>query len=516
MRTDGSRKLQSETNLIVDGAGNVGIGVLTPSSLLDVGGGIISFVDGIDDVLIKDDLEVDGDIYGSQVNISGAINGNTINGITITGTNFIGGSFNGVFIGDGSGITGLTADAAGSAGWIQFNNGNDFDANGKLFWDITDERLSLGHSDPDTVLDINGAFTYRDLDGVEPNPPDNNASVLWMSDGSTANGDAGDTMVKTTIGGVTKTFTLIDFDGFNDPTYNGLTLNGLTANRLIRTDGSNKLQSETNLIVDGAGNVGVGLNSPNERLTVNGALSLDVLSSAPSASVGFGKLYANGTSLFFKNSSGSDFDLTDINPAGLNTEIQFNNLGTFGSSPNLTWDGNNLNTLNVQVGLGSALSPSYSFLGNNNTGLYSPGLNSLGFSTGGTQRLIINGIGNVGISQPNPGAKMELNGTLAYTPSTIVNISSGTGITADKTIMNIQGNGGPIDISINPQITAGIDGQYLILKGSSDINTVKLDDGMGLTLEGGIPFTLGSKDTIILIYDVSSSTWLETSRSNKI
>jgi hypothetical protein len=516
VRTDANKKLQSETVLIVDPSGNVGVGTATPSALLDIGGGVANYIDGVDDVLISDDLEVDGDIYGSNINISGTINGNIINGVTITGASFFGGTFNGTLVGDGSGVTGITVIAAGNNGWIQFNNGSNFGANGDLYWDIISSRLALGHSSPDTVLDINGAFTYRALDGVEPDSPDNNASVLWLSDGSTANGDAGDTMVKTTVGGITKTFTLIDFDGFYDPIYNGLILNGLTANRLVITDANKKLQSESNIYIDGGGNVGIGITSPNEKLTVNGTVSLNVLGSAPAATAGFGKLYANSSSLFFKNAAGTEYDLIDISPAGLNTQIQFNNLGTFGASSNLTWDGTNLNTLRVRAGLGSAALPSYSFTGDLDTGIYSPGANSLAFSTGGVQRFVINSAGNLGISQANPGAKMELNGTLAYTPSVVTNVIAGTGIIVNKTVMKVQGSGGPVDISANPQISVGVDGQYLIIKGSSNTNTVKLEDGAGLTLEGGIPFVLGDRDTITLIYDASSSTWLETSRSNKI
>ena len=46
-------------------SGNVGIGTDTPSASLDVGGGAISdtFIDGIDDLLIKDDLDVNGLVY---------------------------------------------------------------------------------------------------------------------------------------------------------------------------------------------------------------------------------------------------------------------------------------------------------------------------------------------------------------------------------------------------------------------------------------------------------------------
>ena len=75
----------------------------------------------------------------------------------------------------------------------------------------------------------------------------------------------------------------------------------------------------------------------------------------------------------------------------------------------------------------------------------------------------------------------------------------------------IQGSGGAVDISANPQVTAGtIDGQELLLVGRSDTNTVQLDDGTGLSLQG--PCILGADQSIKLTWD--GTNWVEESRSN--
>lgn len=74
----------------------------------------------------------------------------------------------------------------------------------------------------------------------------------------------------------------------------------------------------------------------------------------------------------------------------------------------------------------------------------------------------------------------------------------------------INGNSAPIDITANPQITAGtIDGQELLLVGRDDTNTVKLDDGTGLVLQG--PCFLGADQTIMLCWD--GANWVEINRS---
>ena len=95
--------------------------------------------------------------------------------------------------------------------------------------------------------------------------------------------------------------------------------------------------------IDSAGKVGIGTNSPNEKLTVEGVLSLDE-TSAPSATSGYGKIYvkSSDSKLYFMNDSGTETDLTagggSTSPAGSDTQVQFNNGGSFGADSKLTWD----------------------------------------------------------------------------------------------------------------------------------------------------------------------------------
>jgi hypothetical protein len=47
----------------IDSSGKVGIGTSTPSATLDVGGGTATNIDGIDDLLVKDDADINGSVY---------------------------------------------------------------------------------------------------------------------------------------------------------------------------------------------------------------------------------------------------------------------------------------------------------------------------------------------------------------------------------------------------------------------------------------------------------------------
>ncbi len=105
-----------------------------------------------------------------------------------------------------------------------------------------------------------------------------------------------------------------------------------------------------------------------------------------------------------------------------------------------------------------------------------------------------------------------------YTPvigsySTPIDVVAGTGVVLvanpPKQIHFIQGSGGAVDISVNPQITAGeVIGQEVRLVGRSDTNTVLLEDGSGLSLNGS--WTAEANSVIDLFWD--GAYWVETNR----
>lgn len=76
----------------------------------------------------------------------------------------------------------------------------------------------------------------------------------------------------------------------------------------------------------------------------------------------------------------------------------------------------------------------------------------------------------------------------------------------------VVGSGGAVDITAIPQITAGVqDGAEVCLIGTSDTNTVQLDNGDGLVLNGVA--VLGQYDQLCLNWDSGSSQWIEKSRN---
>lgn len=107
---------------------------------------------------------------------------------------------------------------------------------------------------------------------------------------------------------------------------------------------------------------------------------------------------------------------------------------------------------------------------------------------------------------------VKVDSHLIFRPSALTNITAAGGITVTNPHMRIQGDGGPIDITANPQISAGKDGERLMVEGESNTDTVKLDNGTGLHLHNG-SIILGKHDNISFYYDAAEAEWEEVARS---
>jgi hypothetical protein len=154
----------------------------------------------------------------------------------------------------------------------------------------------------------------------------------------------------------------------------------------------------------------------------------------------------------------------------------------------------------------------------NTLGLTIDGASSLTINVDAAAReLFVNGnTVSVGATQGNATLNVDGNFALIGTATQLVTAISG--ITANRSYVRIAGNAGAVTITANPQITVSgtvQDGQLLILKGTSNVNTVTIVEGNGVSLESGVNFTMGSKDILQLIYDSADSEWIEISRSDK-
>jgi hypothetical protein len=79
-------------------------------------------------------------------------------------------------------------------------------------------------------------------------------------------------------------------------------------------------------------------------------------------------------------------------------------------------------------------------------------------------------------------------------------------------VMWIKGDGATV-VTGNPAIVAGTQGDRISLIGTSNTNTVRFTSGNGISLTGGLGFTIQDKCALQLSYDGTANLWRETSRT---
>ncbi len=397
-RWDGTTNLQSSSVYVTDG-GNVGIGTASPSEKLtvtgDVGlreGALWQPVYPSDDGLVlylpfregTGTTTYDKSPYG---------NDGTIYGAAWT---------------DGKYGKALEFDGSNDYVSLPDNSILDFDASSSFTWAVwikttcpwsSGDRVVIGWRDSEDInpfiriiVKYNGlvGFTYRDAGGtwtnrVESSPNTVNDGnwhfIVAVRDKSSANPNklyVDGVLVDESTDPTTLGFDVDHheigrdyisgayFDGTIDEVriYNRALsaeeirvhyLHCLQSHGYIMADNFKVINTSADelLRVTSSGNVGIGTTSPNELLTVEGVLSL-VETSAPSATLGYGKLYVKSSDgkLYFMDDGGTEYDLTagGGTPGGGNGAVQFNNSGSFGGDENnLFWD----NT-NKRLGIGTA------------------------------------------------------------------------------------------------------------------------------------------------------------------
>jgi hypothetical protein len=110
--------------------------------------------------------------------------------------------------------------------------------------------------------------------------------------------------------------------------------------------------------------------------------------------------------------------------------------------------------------------------------------------------------------------KNEINLGEAPAPQQEISASTGIKVTSARTnitIRVISATAGDTNVTANPRVSAGFDGQVITIVGEDDTKTVTLADGNGLKLSASI--TLKEHTSLVLEYNTSKSLWIEKSRA---
>lgn len=104
---------------------------------------------------------------------------------------------------------------------------------------------------------------------------------------------------------------------------------------------------------------------------------------------------------------------------------------------------------------------------------------------------------------------------IAYFPPGLVSLAGGGTLTPSSTKVRIASTGGAVTLSATTSVAAGtIDGQTLIIQGTSDTLTVQFDDNSNIQTEGAASRVLGLGDLLILTWDATAGDWFEQGFKN--
>ena len=194
------------------------------------------------------------------------------------------------------------------------------------------------------------------------------------------------------------------------------------------------------------GNVGIGTTTPSAKLAITGTAGIgDIFAVASSTNarlftvkssgnVGIGTQSPASKLTIYQSSytatEGLTFDSTDGNAANNGIfRVAASQIAIKTGGTDVYFDAGDIRSssgFRLENDTGASTTPTYTFNGDANTGMYNPSADALSFSTGGLDRVRITSAGNVGIGTTSPPHLLTVAGDTNITGALRFNGNSGT------------------------------------------------------------------------------------------
>ena len=357
---------------------------------------------------------------------------------------------------------------AGSNGDVQFNNSGAFGGTDNFIWNNSSDQLTI-NGDPTTSG--SGTITLTKPD-IYPSIGDSLGGGITLTAGQVVNSNSEGGNVTLTGGthqgnatGHSKGGDIILTSGFSLTkaaiggnilmTSGGTVAGSATGGNITLTDGYNGLRGG-NIFMSGSnpgfGQIGVGTLTPDASASVDitsisrgflpprmTAAQRDAITSPAEGLL----VYVTDLFQLWEYQNGAWAEIDGGLPFGANTQLQFNNSGVFGASPNLTWDGTTLAASNVT--LTGALNSDLITGATGDMVIRAFADSSTAISiekTNGSPLIVFNTntnparIQTLGVLQVEAGIDVTFNNTIAFDSNTgfTVSLEAPTGIATDYTL----------------------------------------------------------------------------------